>query len=754
MSSRVVARTRQGRGNSSSEPAPLVLRTKLHPPHIRSETVDRPRLSHAFASEPAVVFLVAPPGFGKSTLIAQWQELHDRPFAWVSLDAGDNDPILLWRYIVEAIRGVESGPRAAHQPPLRFPRGDVLKTVVPRVLNELESLETEIVLVLEDCHWITNPKCYESLAQFLDQIPNGVRLVLSSRSDPPVPLGRLRASGDLLELRVGDLSFTEGETRQFLNETLQLGLSEEAVSVMWERTEGWPAGLCLAYLSLRDATDREGFVATFGGSSRHVVDYLSEVVLDSLDEEMRAFVLETSILDRMCGSLCDAVTGRWGSAKKLLELEHANLFLVPLDDRREWYRYHHLFAELLRDELLRRDPDSIPELHRRAAHWHAGAGDIGEAIRHWIAAGRFEDAARLVAEHYLTTLEWLGVEAISSWLDAFPPRAIAADARLCVVQAWVMSFLNRPREAKRAIAAALELGYEGPLPDGASSLEASVSLIRAGFPWGDVGEMLAAARNAFQLEAQGESMWRVTVHVQLGYALVLAGEFDEAPLYLERAIVLAPLTEQWLNAFAARSLLAWCALHRGEIEQAVRWAREGLEVAESHGLSESPLSGMAYTTMGAALAGQGELEEADRLITRGLEQQRDLGQALLRAAGLLALAPVRRSLGAPEEAREILAEARELIEACVDPGMLRQELEEVARSLTPAYRRISADSDLTEREVEVLKLLAEGLPKREVAKSLFLSYNTIHSHTKSIYRKLRVYSRAEAIDRGKELGLL
>ena len=281
-----------------------------------------------------------------------------------------------------------------------------------------------------------------------------------------------------------------------------------------------------------------------------------------------------------------------------------------------------------------------------------------------------------------------------------------------------------------------------------------MALIRAGFPWGNVGEMLAAARRAFELEAGRESMWRVTVHVQLGYALFLAGRLDEAPLSLVRATELAPLTEQWLNAFGARSLLAWVALYQDDLKEAERWAREALEVAESHGLSRSPFAGHAYSTLGAVLARHGNLEEADRLLTRGLEQQRELGQSLLRATGLFALAPVRRARGFPEEARAILAEARELVEECSDPGMLRDRLEEVARTLTPAYRRVSADSELTERELEVLRLLASGRSKRQVASVLFLSYNTIHSHTKSIYRKLRAYSRREAFERARALGLI
>ena len=735
---------RPKRGRPDERAGPVLVATKLAPPRRRWPAIDRTALVDRLQSHTGPVLVVAPPGFGKSTLLGQWAEVANQRFAWLSLDENDNDPVVFARYVVAALARVE--PRLADRgvPPAPGPRG-VLDTVVPELVNRLEALDGGVVLVLDDAHTITDATCHAAMALLLERAPANVRLVLSSRAEPPFGLARLRAGGDLLELRAADLAFSEPEATAFLNGPLALGLSSADVATLWSRTEGWPAALYLAYLTLQDAPDGERAIAGFRGTTRYVADYLAEMILDALDAESRAFLLETSILDRLCGPLCDAATGRTASTARLVQLERANLFLIPLDDRREWYRYHHLFADLLRSELRRREPDRVVELHRGAYAWLADAGDTGEAIRHALAAGEVEAAIQLVTEHYLQTIEWGGHGTVARWLEAFPRRVVAGDARLSVVEAWAMSFLGRHDEAATALENALQAGYEGPLPDGASSVEASAALLRAGFPRGDVGGMLAAARRAFELEAERESMWRVTVHVQLGWALSLTGRCDEARPLLERGAALAPLTDQWLDAAGARCLLAGMAVDAGDVPSAERWALAAVDLVESRGLSDSPVAGFAQAVLGAVRAHQHDLDRAQRLIEAGLERLRRGAEPFVLIPVLLAAAPIRRARGQADEARRALTEARDLIGGCADPGILARRLEELGEALAARDRPAATTDELTTRERDVLELLAAGLSQREIGRELYVSYNTVHTHIRSIYRKLGASSRAAAV---------
>jgi ATP/maltotriose-dependent transcriptional regulator MalT len=732
-----------------------LLGSKLHPPGLRSGIMPRRRLTEAAATcGMPVVSVVAPPGFGKTMLLAQWQERDSRPFAWVSLDRRDNDPLVLWNYLVAAIGRVVPGFGAEVEPALRSTGGLVLEAIIPRILNELESTDREIVLVLDDYHWVTNPACHESIALLVERGPANAQLVVSSRLDPPLAFGRLRASGRLFELRAVDLAFTEAETAELFGGAFGLDLGPDSIATLQRRTEGWPAGLYLAFLSVRGMSDPTAALVEFGGSNRHVVDYLTEVVLDSETDEHRRFLLKTSILERMCVSLCDSVTETADSARVLGEIARGNLFLVPLDERGEWFRYHHLFGELLRDELRRQAGDTEPELHHRACAWFGSAGDVDEAIQHAIAGGDLETAATLVATHWLAYLNSGRLATLAGWLEAFPRDVVRADARLCIVEAWMLSLAGDADQARQALAAAREARYDGELPDGSGTVEESVTLVRATWPWSEVGAMLAAARSAYLTESRRESLWQPVAALNLGWALVLAGEADEAVAPLEHAVALAPRHEQWIVAVDAHGLLAKSSLAAGDLAQAERWISEALELAHTHGIADLPHVGYHHVIAGALHARRGELGPADHAIGRGLEQLRGHADALLLTEALLERALVRRALGARTEARALLAEAQATIENCPDPGILTQRVEEVARRLTTAHARASPGSLLTERELEVLRLLAQGLTKREVAAKLFVSYSTVHSHTKAIYRKLDGASRGEVLDHAQAQGLI
>jgi LuxR family transcriptional regulator, maltose regulon positive regulatory protein len=721
-------------------------------PHAPSDLLPRDRLTRTLleARKP-LVLLAAPPGFGKTTLLQQWREAETRAFAEVWINAADDDPVLLWGRIIEALRTVVPSfdrSEAGRQ----VPRGVVLDNLVLQLAHDLSLVDDEIVLALDDFQNIDG-RVHDSLDLFLSRLPSNVTLVLSTRADPSViPLATLRARGQLLELRAVDLCFSEDEEAAFLNDNVGLGLDPDTLAALHERTEGWPAGVYLASLSLRDAENPVEFVAGFGGSNRHVVDYLTEVVLDSLDPRRKRFLLETSILESITAPLADAVTGHSDSADLLDELERDNLFLVALDDHREWYRYHQLFAGLLRARLLRHDPGLVPELHRRAFEWYRKAGRIQEALRHGVAAGDLAAARELVAERWVPRLECAEARTTLRWLDALPVDTVAADARLLLAAAWSHWSTNRVRDGVHAFRAASDSGLTGSFPDG-TTLEAGAVLVEACFPHGDAGAMLAAARRAHDLREGLSPPWRGLASLALGWAEYLSGNWASAQTSLLEAADAAADRDEWLHVSIANASLSWALQAAGDFEGAEASARNAHAILGSRGLFDPLACGLVDAVLGAVLV-RTDVAAAEEALRRGLVGLRAHGEPLFIADALLWLAPVRRGLDGTAAGRSCIEEARELLDGCADPGMLRDRLESVARSLTPAYRRIEGASELTEREREVLRYLAEGMPKRDIGAALFLSYNTIHSHTKSIYQKLRVSSRQAAVERARELGAL
>jgi LuxR family maltose regulon positive regulatory protein len=370
-------------GRTLQQPArpPPLLTTKLRPPTGREQTVVRDHLLeslHAPAGTKLTV-VAAPAGYGKTTLLGEWHELSapDERVAWLTLDEGDNDPVVLWSYVIEALRRGCRGLEVAAAPELG--PAHVMDVVLPDLINALTAYG-DAALVLDDFHRLTNGAARDSVAWFVDHVSSSFQLVISTRNEPGLPLGALRARGELLELRAAELGFTAAEADLLLNDRLSLDLEREDVEVLVERTEGWPAGIYLAALSLQAADDRHQFVCRFNGENRHVVDFLVDEVLNAHDSETQALMLRASVLERMCGSLCDAVLEQEGSSERLLELSRTNLFLVPLDDRRTWYRFHQLFAQLLRVELEQREPGLASTLLRRAAAWNRARGTGAEAV--------------------------------------------------------------------------------------------------------------------------------------------------------------------------------------------------------------------------------------------------------------------------------------------------------------------------------------------------------------------------------------
>jgi LuxR family maltose regulon positive regulatory protein len=432
-----------------------LLATKLHVPRRRPGFLPRARLLERLAEGGAcgLTLVCAPAGFGKSTLLADWARRSETPVAWLSLDTGDNDPIRFWRYVAAALDRVQAGIGQQVAVTLRGPPVP-LEAVVAVVVNELASHADQVALVLDDYHLIEAEPVHDALAALLERQPDQLRLAVATRADPPLPLGRLRARGRLAELRAADLRFTPQETAALLREAAGLELPAGSEATLAAPTEGWVAGLQLAMLSLRDHTDPAGFVTTFSGSHRYVLDYLTEEVLARQPEPLVRFLLETSILERLSGPLCDAVTGR-GDGQRLLEaIERANLFLVPLDEVRGWWRYHQLFADLLQARLHQQAPDRAPALHRAAAAWCEAQGLADEAIRHARAAGDDPWAARLVERHVEALYRHSEAATLQRWFASLPDDLVRSRPRLCLQLARWANVAGRLDEVEPFLQAA------------------------------------------------------------------------------------------------------------------------------------------------------------------------------------------------------------------------------------------------------------------------------------------------------------
>ncbi len=620
--------------------------------------------------------------------------------------------------------------------------------VLPRLVNELNG-QGEVVLILDDFHRLSGA-ALDSVAWFIEQAPSGLRLVLSTRVEPILPLALLRARGELIELRLGDLRFTPGEADEFLNGRLGLGLERQDVEALVDRTEGWPAGLYLAALSLSRDADRHDFVTRFGTSpSRHVNDFLEAEVLQAHDPPTQALMLRSSILGRLCGPLCDAVLEQQDSAVMLDELARTNLFLVPLGDQGGWYRFHPLFAQLLRRELGRRAPGVVPALHRRAYSWHRDHGTAEEAIYHAIEAGEYAAAAELVEATWGKYRNNGGYSTVLDWLGRFPDEILAGDIRLLLVKAWVLTWGARRKQAARAIAAAERLSDSGagPLPDGFSSVEASLTTLRAAFPWGDASAQLEYGLRAAKLEGPG-SPWRPMACWAVGMGLYLHGEFGAADRWFAESLMLAPASGRWLEAGSSMACRSLIAGEQARPDDQRLLAETAVALIHEHGVEDT--CGEGWLALGASLAVQGRPEEALPPIERAIAILRSAGQPTGLAMALLRQVPVLRAVGQRERAEAAIAEAKSVIASCPDPGILADQLTAVKRSPRPAAR---PGQDLTERERTVLRLLKSGLHEREIGDELYVSRNTVHSHIQSIYRKLAVSTRAEAVERTRELGL-
>jgi LuxR family transcriptional regulator, maltose regulon positive regulatory protein len=721
----------------------LVAVTKLRAPAAR-DLVARPALVERLATKPdlRLTLVAAPAGWGKTTLLAAWAQAESpHRFAWLSLDGWDNDPMRFWTYVVEALRTVE--PTLGAEPlALLHARGtSLVDAFIPALLNDLEALDEELVLVLDDYHLIENEEIHESLAFVIEHLPVSLRLAIATRFDPPLPVARLRAQGELLEIRAEDLRFTFEESQSFLNDVLALDLDREDVERLHERTEGWAAGLYLAALSLRDREDRHGFIAAFAGDDRHVVDYLGAEVLRGQAEEVRTFMLRTSVLDRLSGPLCDAVTGARRSAATLRAIERANLFLVPLDNRRSWYRYHHLFGRLLLHELAQEDPDAIPELHRRAAAWYRRAGSIPEAVHHALEADDVAEARELVTAHWNTYFNQGRLATVAGWLDRLPPEIVSGDARLCIARAWLALDRRLVGDVERWLEAAERLIQPEARVD--------TAVLRAvyHFKIGDLGRAHDAAREALALADERAVFPRTAAACILGITAYWSGDRDGAAEALDAALDLARAAGNDLGAAYALGYLALVEADRGRLAAAEELADRALRQSDEPGFREHFVLMAAHVALARVLVQRGDAHPAEVAAARALALAlRGAGNIEL-AAAQLALAEAKRLEDGVEAAEALVREASDLLGTCPDAGV-------VGAAVTGPEEDEPDRTQLTERERAVLRLLATNLSQREIGGALYVSINTVKTHTRGIFRKLHASNRREAVERARALRLI
>jgi LuxR family maltose regulon positive regulatory protein len=752
-------RRRSERAGVPTAPA-ILLSTKLHPPASRRELVPRSLLVERLGEVRGhkLTLVAAPAGWGKTTLLAAWNRTEDgqRPFAWLSLDAADNDPVRFWSYVVEALRTVEPGVATTALRLLRAPGTELVATVMPALVGDLQALSRDVVLVMDDYHAIENREIHGSVSFLLEHLPSSLHLVLATRSDPPLPLARLRVRGELAEMRAEELRFDDAECELFLNGVLGLGLDAGDVERLRERTEGWAAGLYLAALSLRGRPDAHEFIEAFAGNDRHVVDYLVSEVLDREAPGVREFLLRTSILDRISGPLCDSVVEGEGSGETLAQLERSNLFLVPLDRTRDWYRYHHLFAELLRHELRQKEPQLVPVLHRRASAWYREHGLVPEAIQHALAGGELVAASDLIALHWNDFANQGQLETVAGWLDALPDDVVAGDARLCIARAGLCLLLGRRDRVERWLDAAEAAPIPRPIRFGAASIEAEASIYRAvnRFMTGDVSGALEPARRAVELERADPSPWQAMAWSALGRTLFWQRRHGEARAALDEAARRSdPASNNW-SVVGALGYLACIGVEQHDAEAARSLSERALRLAEEHGLQEHWVATMALVARGNVLVGAGELEAAEDTVTRAVERSRRGATRVELVYALVALAEVRQLRGDEAGAASLLREARDSAAELPDAEHLQDLVRRGERRVGLARRERDTRDELSPRELAVLRLLPGERSLREIGSALYLSHNTVKTHTRAIYRKLDASTRAEAVTRARELGLL
>jgi len=603
------------------------LKTKLCIPPLRSNWISRSRLDKQMDGgfTRKLTLISAPAGFGKTTLLVDWVHRHKIPAAWFSVDKGDNDPLHFLSYIILGLQSLEADAGKAALTMLQSPQPPPVEAILINLINDVTRLPTDIAFILDDYHTVDGGPIHDMIAFLLQNLPEQMHMIIATRSDPPLPLlARLRSQNQLIELRAADLSFTVDETADLFNKCQDLQLSAKDLHLLETRTEGWVAGLQLAALSLHGRRDPSGFIKGFKGDNRYIADYLTAEVLSRQPEHLRNFLLQTSILRRLCGPLCDAVTRQENSRNVLITLEKDNLFAIPLDDERCWYRYHHLFADLLERRLRGKQGDLVPELHRRASQWFAKNGFKGEAVDHAFAAQDFAQAAQLIEK--IAEIEWdhARESRLLGWFKKLPDEQIATNIKLCIFYARELYKSGYLDDAEKRLQAADQMLESASTSDPAKEgLQGRIAVIRAyiSSQTGDVSRIIHFSDQALNSLPQGDLMWRSVAATTLGFAYGWrgAGDLVKAQQAFSEAMKISKAAGNiFYNIFAGICLVAIMQL-RCQFKEARAICQQLLNLANENGLSETEIAGSLYASLGMIFCEWNDLNEGIDLINKGIE---------------------------------------------------------------------------------------------------------------------------------------
>jgi LuxR family maltose regulon positive regulatory protein len=735
-----------------TQPDQLLIEAKLAIPEPHPGGVSRDALIEAArASERRVIGVSAPAGYGKSTLLAQWARMEDRPVAWVSLAPLDDDPAILLTLMASAYARISSDNENLVAEMGSGLGTSALGRAAPRLASAFSTSPSPFVLMLDDLHELRSPACHDVLGVAMAGVPRGSQLVVASRSEQP-HMPRLRVTGEAWELGANDLAVDAAGAAQIFSDA-HVDLTHEQAVAVTDRTEGWPAGLYLAALIARHD---DGAVLAVSGDDPYLADYLYREALMHLPEDTQRFLRRTAVLDQLCGPLCDALLEGEGAQGHLRDLEASNMFLVPLDRHRRWYRYHALFREFLLTELDRVEPDVIMKLHLRAADWYEANGSAVTALEHLLHTTERDRSVRLIGELTFPTYQAGQISTVQRWLATVGDAAIEAYPPLAVLAGWVAALSGQTTDALRW-ATIIDAASFDPTPeDGTASFDSSRAMLRS-IMCPDGPEQAMADATLAVTEEPSWSPWRDQALAICGEASLLEGEVEQAVARFKESSVMAATSGGSDATILSDSELALVAMDRGRWAEAAEHQDRSLTAIEVTGMRDYAISVLAFAGAARLALHRGDLTEANRRLTQAMRGRPSLTFVLpsLAVRVRLRLAKVYFSMADAATARHLLREIDDILLRRPALGVLTEEASDFRR-LLEADARVdgTGGAPLTSAELRLLPYLQTHLTLREIGERLFVSRNTVSSEVSSIYRKLGVSSRSEAVEQATTMGLL